>query len=72
MKSPTVTLPALLTQREVAEYLHKSEAWLERARVEGGGPKFIKCGRAVRYRADDLQAWMENNARQSTAEARRA
>lgn len=68
----TVTLPALLTQVEVAEYLHKSEAFLERARVEGGGPPYVKVGRAVRYRADDLQAWLGGNARQSTAEVRRA
>lgn len=64
-----VSLPRLLTQKELAEYLNKSTAWCERARWAGEGPRFIKLGRHVRYRADDVLAWIEANARASVGGA---
>lgn len=64
----TVTLPALLTQNHLAEYLSKSTAWCERARWNGQGPKFIKLGRHVRYKVEDVLAWVDSNSRQSTSE----
>lgn len=68
----TVSFPTLLDQKQVAEYLGKSVAWCERSRWDGTGPRFIKVGRAVRYRADDVLAWLEDNARNNTSEAARA
>ncbi len=62
------TLPRLLDQKELASYLHKSTAWCERARWVGEGPRFIKLGRHVRYKADDVLAWIEENAKQSTSD----
>jgi predicted DNA-binding transcriptional regulator AlpA len=59
-------MPRLLTQKHLAAYLFKSEAWCERARWAGDGPRFIKLGRHVRYRADDVLAWIEESARTST------
>lgn len=61
-----VTLPRLMNQRDLAQYLGKSTAWCERARWAGEGPRFIKLGRHVRYRADDVLAWIEEQARTST------
>lgn len=61
-----VMLPRLMNQRDLAQYLGKSTAWCERARWAGEGPRFIKLGRHVRYRADDVLAWIEENARTST------
>lgn len=55
----TVSVPALWDQKQVAAYLGKSTAWCERARWTGEGPKFIKLGRNVRYRAEDVVAWVE-------------
>lgn len=66
--STTVNLPSLLNQQEVASYLDKSIAWCERARWDGSGPPYIKVGRAVRYRADDLLAWIEENAHRHSGE----
>ncbi|WP_275099522.1 helix-turn-helix transcriptional regulator [Sedimenticola hydrogenitrophicus] len=63
-----VSLPRLLTQKDLAAYLNKSTAWCERARWAGEGPRFVKLGRHVRYRADDVLAWIEENAKQSTSE----
>jgi predicted DNA-binding transcriptional regulator AlpA len=63
-----VTLPRLMNQRDLAQYIGKSTAWCERARWAGEGPRFIKLGRHVRYRADDVMAWLEANTRTSTSE----
>jgi len=59
----SVTMPRLWDQKTLAAYLGKSTAWCERARWAGEGPRFIKLGRHVRYRADDVLAWIEENAR---------
>ncbi len=63
-----VSVPRLMDQRDLANYLGKSTAWCERARWAGEGPRFIKLGRHVRYRADDVLAWIDANARTSTTE----
>lgn len=58
----SATLPALMTQRDAAEYLCKSVKWLERDRwIGGSNPEipYVKIGRSVRYRADDLRAYVE-------------
>lgn len=59
-------LPRLMTQRDLAAYLGKSTAWCERARWIGDGPRFVKLGRHVRYRAEDVMAWIDANSRTST------
>lgn len=65
----SVTMPRLWDQKTLAAYLGKSTAWCERARWAGEGPRFIKLGRHVRYRADDVLAWIEENARTCSGEA---
>lgn len=57
--SAFVTLPRLMSQKDLAAYLGKSTAWCERARWAGEGPRFIKLGRHVRYKVDDVLAWLE-------------
>jgi len=57
---PEEALPKLLNQKQVAEILGKSTAWLERMRWKGGGPPFRKFGRHVRYSLDDLMQWIES------------
>jgi hypothetical protein len=66
VSSELCTMPRLLTQKHLAAYLFKSEAWCERARWAGEGSRFIKLGRNVRYRADDVLVWIEQCSRQST------
>ena len=61
-------LPNLMTQRDLAAYLAKSTAWCERARWAGQGPKFIKLGRNVRYRAEDVLDWINDNVHTSTSD----
>ena len=43
--------------RDAAEHLACSASFLEKCRVAGGGPVFVKLGRAVRYRIEDLDAF---------------
>jgi excisionase family DNA binding protein len=61
----------VLTQREAASLLRVSERTLERLRVTGHGPLYVKTGRLVRYRESDLHAWLDRNAVSSTSEVRR-
>jgi excisionase family DNA binding protein len=63
----------LLTGREAAAVLRLSERTLERWRVAGGGPHFVKLGRLVRYREADLATWITAHVATSTSaqEARR-
>lgn len=63
----------LLSQKQVAEaYPGFSERKLERLRMVGGGPRYIKIGRVVKYRLADVEAWLADHAFENTAEARRA
>lgn len=64
-----------VTQREVfdtkgaAEYLGEvSPQLLELLRVEGGGPRYVKLGRLVRYRRATLDAWLAEHERNHTSE----
>ncbi|MCA1775205.1 MAG: helix-turn-helix domain-containing protein [Loktanella sp.] len=58
----TATLPALMNQRAAADYLGVSTKWLERDRWVGASIPYVKIGRSVRYRADDLAAYVEANS----------
>jgi excisionase family DNA binding protein len=58
----------LLTQSDVAKLLCLSERTLERLRVSGGGPHFVKAGRSVRYREADLEEWITERVVGSTSE----
>lgn len=62
----------LLNVREAAVELNISEDWLNKLRSRGGGPKFIRLGRSVRYRRSHLHEFAEENTRRSTADTGRA
>src|ERR1700761_3755378 len=48
----------LMTETEVARQLNVSLALLRRWRVKKHGPAFVKVGVLVRYRPEDLDAWL--------------
>lgn len=62
------SLPRLATADEVAEYLRTTKAKLANDRYRGIGPKFVKHGRRVLYRWEDVYAWTEANLMQRTDE----
>ena len=58
----------LLTTEEAAAHVGVSPRTLERYRVTGAGPRFLKVGRKVLYRLADLDAWLESRVRRSTSD----
>jgi predicted site-specific integrase-resolvase len=50
---------ALLTEAELADELKVSPRTLQRWRLEGRGPRWIRVGKAPRYKWGDVQAWLE-------------
>ncbi|WP_373875211.1 helix-turn-helix transcriptional regulator [Methylorubrum podarium] len=60
----------LLTTQESANYVGLGVHRLEKLRISGGGPEFIKLGRSVRYERAALDAWIAASRRRSTSEAK--
>lgn len=47
-----------LTPVEAGEYLRSTPSTLSKLRLNGKGPSFVRIGKAVRYRKQDLDEWM--------------
>jgi len=58
-----------LTTDQAAFYVGLSGRTLEKMRTAGGGPRFRKHGRYVRYHIDDLDTWSSVHGKNSTSEA---
>ncbi len=59
--------PILLTEKEAAKILGFSIRTLQKWRVAGHGPEYVKAGTAVRYRVEDIDAWIKSLRRSSTS-----
>ncbi len=57
-----------LTTREAAAHLGLSTRTLDRYRVSGEGPVFLRFGGRVRYLREDLDAWARTRRRKSTSD----
>jgi predicted DNA-binding transcriptional regulator AlpA len=57
-----------LSVPEAARYTGLSEAFLNRLRSSGGGPRFVKAGARVIYRVADIDAWLAARVRRSTSD----
>jgi hypothetical protein len=65
----TFDLHALLAEDDAAKFLGYSQKSLQRWRIQGGGPKFVKVSqRSIRYRKLDLITWSEERVRTSTSD----
>ena len=60
---------SFLTTEQAAEYLQLQRNTLEAWRCRGGGPRFLKLGRSVRYRQADLDEWIESRLCDNTIQA---
>jgi len=58
-----------LNATQAALYVGLSHRTLEKMRTHGGGPRFRKHGRYVRYHIDDLDAWSLAESRATTRDA---
>lgn len=54
--------------KTAAAYLGLSPATLTKWRVFGGGPRYRKHGRLVRYAISDLEAWSAAGQRSTTSD----
>lgn len=61
----------IFTTKEAAAYVRLGAPTLERFRITGDGPSYLKLGGAVRYRRDDLDAWLATRLTRSTSEVLR-
>ncbi len=60
----------LLSEKRAAQLLGLSEKTLQKWRLTGTGPQFVKISaRCIRYRRRDLTSWAEVRLRSSTAAA---
>jgi len=59
-----------VTESQLADELRNSRRTLQRMRADGSGPLFLKVGRKVIYRWDDVEAWLDTRSVGSTAEAK--
>ncbi|GAA4002639.1 helix-turn-helix transcriptional regulator [Pseudomonas aeruginosa] len=58
----------VLDTQQAADYLQVSRQLLELLRVKGGGPRYAKLGRLVRYRRASLDEWLASKEQSHTAE----
>jgi predicted DNA-binding transcriptional regulator AlpA len=60
----------LLDDHDLARITGRARSCWQKDRVAGTGPKFIRVGRLVRYREDDVNAWLAARTVSSTSEAK--
>lgn len=69
MNAPVSPQSPLLNVEEAAQYLRLAASTLNKMRVHGGGPAFLKLGaRRVVYDMKDLDAWRAARRRLSTSQ----
>ncbi|WMT70929.1 helix-turn-helix domain-containing protein [Bradyrhizobium sp. Ash2021] len=57
-----------LDTKKAATYIPCAKSTLDKLRVTGGGPRFIKLGKRVLYDTLDLDRWLEAQKRASTVD----
>jgi hypothetical protein len=58
----------VFTPEEAARELKVSPSFLAKARMNGTGPEFIRCGRAIRYTQSGLNAYKVAQTHTSTSQ----
>lgn len=53
----------MLNTNEAAQRIGMSASWLNKTRMSGTGPVYVKVGGAVRYMPTDLDAWLASQRR---------
>ncbi len=59
----------VMNTAEAAKYVRLGKPTLERVRISGEGPAYVKLGGSVRYRRCDLDEWLETKLTHSTSQA---
>ena len=58
----------LLDDVQAADVLGLAPATLRKWRCQGGGPAFFRLGRLIRYRRDEIEAWLESRRVENTSQ----
>ena len=67
----TPLLDSLITPDTLADRLGVQRRTIDEWRITGRGPKYIRIGKAVRYRPAAVDEWLLEQERRSTAEETR-
>jgi predicted DNA-binding transcriptional regulator AlpA len=62
------SMERLFSEKQIESSLGLSARWLQKLRYTGGGPTYLKLGRAVRYRLSDVEDYLEERKRSSTSQ----
>ena len=60
---------ALLSEAQTCALTGLAERTLQRKRLDGTGPRFVRLGRRILYRRNDVLAWIAANTHDSTSAA---
>ena len=60
MATANNSIETLLNEHDVSRITGLSVASVRRWRLLRQGPKYLKIGAAVRYRTEDIRAWLES------------
>jgi predicted DNA-binding transcriptional regulator AlpA len=60
MSTANTSIESLLNEYEVARITGLSVASVRRWRLLRQGPRYLKIGAAVRYKPEDISAWLES------------
>jgi predicted DNA-binding transcriptional regulator AlpA len=58
----------LVNTKGASKITSLSESQLNKLRVYGGGPEYVKLGRSVLYEIEALEAWIAKHRRTSTSD----
>ncbi len=53
---------------QAAKFVGLAKVTLDKMRLVGNGPPYVKMGKAVRYRIADLESWVEARVITSTSQ----
>lgn len=59
----------LIDEQKLADWLGESVSTIQKWRVKGDGPKFVKNPKSIRYKVGDVRDWIEKRTVSSTSEA---
>jgi excisionase family DNA binding protein len=57
----------MVRTEQAAAILDVKKSTMEAWRCRGGGPQFVRYGRAIRYREEDLDRFIESKVRSNTS-----
>jgi len=67
-ESQVISVKPKMRVAEAAEYLALSTSTLNKLRLTGGGPTYIKLGKTVVYDINDLNEWLSTKRQRSTSD----